>query len=998
MLFIFLFSATILSLNKKPKNTYSFKNNQRISFTLQDPQFYLQNNDNHNIFSRFFAKKTANNVHENDKEWYYVHFSTENFEKVNEIIELKSGDQMLKNTFMSFMSKQQLQKISNLSLVKRLEPEDKISIIGGPINTSNFLIVSVSSDFKLNDTEFYTVESKLLTDSYIIKINNEKYLNDQKALKKLNEKVVNYLASIPSVKRVSTYVKPTIKNNVAAGFTQKNSKNFVQNQQNQITVLERYFNDRQITGEGEIITVIDTLIDIYHSMFRDNNVEVVFNQPMADHRKFVYYGYPGELSDWIANIQADEHGTHVSGTAAGKNDCTAEQDSTNSTELFDGNAPDAKILYAGQLNSVPVQEQLDLMAVLGSKISTNSWGVDGFNDDVNYEYGLLSYIDSSSIFIYAAGNAYEETGNFSVCDPGGSKNVLTIGALGEFYDSMHVFILQNSDDSNINVELISLIDPEPYQVGTIGTTPLATSIVVINGGASGNSCDTIDQPQISVIYASSPEQLYWTGGCNIEKSHGILYTYQSQQLMNVLNAGPNVYLQDITGYNNTPIVTHAPYSSTGPANKGILKPDVMAPGTRIISAKSLENSDKDHGCDTFSGNALIFMQGTSMATPNAAGAAALVRQYFKTKWPVESVDIDGPTVRALIINSCVQQPAGTLTPNTMFGHGHIDLSTVLPIEGNFGVQITKQASITENSQEYTRINVKSNKVKLQITLSYLDPLTNPSSYIPLTRDLDLIVRSSSNKIYKGDHLPNGDTQHFSTNEKVIINEDQIEPGEYYIQIYSLNFLDAGVSDTGKYQNFSVVVTGDIDNGYLDFQKSRACGCDHCSEIHPLHCKCDNTSFGEICQSKIDVMTEERKSYKVPSMLLQLVRIDSDNPIKTIGIAASGNAAQHVEAFIDTECHLNIGEYSVQLNIGEDVLQENKLDFRQSSLCLGLFNNNFEETTFHIEKDFTGPKGKGKKLSGGQIAGIVIGCLCGVSLIITLVICLVRRCGNSVRDF
>lgn len=94
-----------------------------------------------------------------------------------------------------------------------------------------------------------------------------------------------------------------------------------------------------------------------------------------------------------------------------------------------------------------------------------------------------------------------------------------------------------------------------------------------------------------------------------------------------------------------------------------------------------------------------------------------------------------------------------------------------------------------------------------------------SSYIPITRDLDLIVKSSSGRIFKGDHLPNGETQHFSTNEKVIINTDEIEPGDYTIHVYSLEFLDTGIGDTSVLQNFSVVATGDIDNSFFIFFKS-----------------------------------------------------------------------------------------------------------------------------------------------------------------------------------
>lgn len=74
-------------------------------------------------------------------------------------------------------------------------------------------------------------------------------------------------------------------------------------------------------------------------------------------------------------------------------------------------------------------------------------------------------------------------------------------------------------------------------------------------------------------------------------------------------------------------------------------------------------------------------------------------------------------------------------------------------------------------------------------MSYLDTLTSPTSFIQLTRDLDLVVVSKSGRFFTGDHLPHNATQHFSTYEKVIIKEDEIEPGEYEIRVYSLDFLD-----------------------------------------------------------------------------------------------------------------------------------------------------------------------------------------------------------------
>ncbi len=69
------------------------------------------------------------------------------------------------------------------------------------------------------------------------------------------------------------------------------------------------------------------------------------------------------------------------------------------------------------------------------------------------------------------------------------------------------------------------------------------------------------------------------------------------------------------------------FSSRGPTKDGRLKPDLLAPGEYIISARS----DGDLGtfqCSTRDGSTLKAMQGTSMAAPVAAASAVIVREYL----------------------------------------------------------------------------------------------------------------------------------------------------------------------------------------------------------------------------------------------------------------------------------------------------------------------------------------------------------------------------------
>ena len=239
-----------------------------------------------------------------------------------------------------------------------------------------------------------------------------------------------------------------------------------------------------------------------------------------------------------------------------------------------------------------------------------------------------------------------------------------------------------------------------------------------------------------------------------------------------------------------------------------------------------------------------------MATPNVAGGAFLISQYFNSgKWSYKT-KLDGTTLRALLITSA-KRPDDEKAPDMLLGHGIIDLSTILPLENDFGFQIPKQDSIHsvgENGHVTAKINVKSTKIDLQITMSYLGLMLEQSSPISLTRDLDLIVVSPKGQIFKGDHIE-GDTQHYSTNEKIIIKKDELEVGTYTVHVYGNSFLDTkDKSREYKRQSFSVAATGDIDNKYIEFKESAESPCEESDPYNNGYCKCPSDKIGPICQA------------------------------------------------------------------------------------------------------------------------------------------------------
>ncbi|MDZ3824016.1 MAG: S8 family serine peptidase [Pseudoxanthomonas sp.] len=130
----------------------------------------------------------------------------------------------------------------------------------------------------------------------------------------------------------------------------------------------------------------------------------------------------------------------------------------------------------------------------------------------------------------------------------------------------------------------------------------------------------------------------------------------------------------------------ASFSSRGPTLDRRTKPDVMAQGDGIVSTAS-DGSTSTGGCATCT------FSGTSMATPTAAGLAALVREYLNRGfYPGGSenaadaiAEPSAALLKALLVNGARDMTgtgAAAAAPNQVEGWGRIHLDDVLHFSGD----------------------------------------------------------------------------------------------------------------------------------------------------------------------------------------------------------------------------------------------------------------------------------------------------------------------------
>lgn len=494
--------------------------------------------------------------------------------------------------------------------------------------------------------------------------------------------------------------------------------------------------EQHVYGEGDIVTVIDTGLDTSHCMFSDpvaSNAYVRYKlnrfnggsqlkSALATGSHKVLYGYAALT---YKNSEKDTDFVdeqHGHGTHTSGTVVMFTSEQCKTLDARTSFTPKMKLFFIDVQRNIPEKKEKE-------------------EEGEEEEEEEKGHLDLPGSFAWVLNAIKSIDSNIISCSFGSSNStmysILSYEMDKFIYENPHISIVVAAGNSG----------PER---GTISSPGDAKNVITV--GATSNTMESF---------------LEYAGKFKVQDEFSFNATHVKEY--------PSYYKE-----NNL-----ADFSSRGPTFDGRIKPDVVAPGSFVMSADARMKSDS-----------MLLMRGTSMSTPVVANALAMINTVLHKKY--KKTEIEHDLRKAILIafsiplqgyeQSWKRDPVShhTLLSNINHplkkldaydqGYGRVSLSSFI----DEGCAFTTNSIHTTSNAHFTYYQAKESQIdQLRVVMSYSDPPSVPGSMHALVNDLNLRVfhfedEARTVRVYEGNGKLDG------VNNVEVVDIPRVSIGDYIV--------------------------------------------------------------------------------------------------------------------------------------------------------------------------------------------------------------------------
>lgn len=627
-----------------------------------------------------------------------------------------------------------------------------------------------------------------------------------------------------------------------AGYLQSNA-NYLEYESDFRLRAPRACEKAGLDGEGQVVALFDTSLDMNHVFFYDQTYNVNGSVPNStynpDHRKIVKYDYlNGKLSSPY------NHGTFIAGMVVG--DSGNNSDSVNQ---YSGWLPKGK-MHGFSINQIPNPSDLkSSFQETDSHIIYMPYGVN--NNEFSYfsdQFDRFLYENPDKLIISSVGNAYPGQ-SLTISHPAAGENVLSVTSTTypeTTIEKSGLFGLQNGETK---INSLRIGNSYPFNNDY---TPIKNYQNLRISENDEEGCIYIQKDCSNPLPSKASIYIVFNESCNQSDlmPTAIFNLSDYDALLAMGTASVNW-----TGQPH-PLNSYRPIS--GPLINRMRKPDLAANGEYERSARS--NDAGNYTGDT-NYSATNWMEGSSVSGAHITGMAVQVRQYFidgyypnGTKHSSEQISPSGNLIKSVLINSA-KSPFSPIEDYVM-GFGVPYEAKALGFD-KYGVRFIDNIVMTPGGHVTFDLTT-TREEELSITMSYLDyPISQFLAPRTIATNVDLVV-DDGEKTYFGNMLERDAPEEYSTIEKIVI--DKAKPGKYTIHLFASQFF----VPIFRPPIVSIAISGGFDTNDITTNPLNLSLKDN-SDVCPIcafgqtcangKCVCDEGHYGPTCAANYTTMTQ-----------------------------------------------------------------------------------------------------------------------------------------------